>query len=211
MISKTSLNLGVVLAFAASAPAVAGPCDYKPSILAGKAGAAISSGVRQGAAAAVNGAKAGGHYVLVNPTSGLTLLSTATSSASGVAAGASGVVTAIGTILMAPVSLTVGAVTFGAAGAYEGLCYFSVDRVTDEAEVQRILEEIALRDPNVRIVSKSGDKRLVLLRDGEKQSYLLKKLYIADGVLKHRDWLRNSNLGAVAFVSPEGPEEPDAK
>lgn len=203
--SKTSLKLGVFLAFAVSTPAAAAPCDYKPSILAGKAGEAISSGARQGAAAVVDGVKAGGHYVLVNPASGLTFLSTASSGASGIASGASGVVTTIGTILMAPVSLTVGAITFGAAGAYEGLCYFKVERVTDEAEVLRILDEIALFDPNVRIVSDGGDKRLEMIRGGDKESYLVRKLYIADGVLKHRDRFRNTNLGAVAFISPESP------
>ena len=186
-----------------AAGAHAGACDYKPSKLAGEAGGAVSSGVSTGAAAAVSGAKAAGHYALAHPTSSLAAISSAASSASGIAAGASGVAATLGGILTAPVTLTVGAITFGAAGAWEGLCYFSVDRVTDPYEVRRILEDVAANDPEVAITRGDDGDRLVLGTGEASESYLLRKLYIADGVLKHRDWLNNTNLGTVAFVAPE--------
>lgn len=203
MTAKPTCILGVVAVSMLPGAALAGPCDYKPSKLAAKAGTAIGSGVRAGTSAAVDAAKAAGHYALMHPGQGLAMASTAAGNAGGLAAGAAGVVGTIGTILTAPITLTVGAVTFGAVGTYEGLCYFSVDRVTDEAEVRRILENIASNDRNVDIAPGGDGDWLVLIRDRENETYLLRELYIADGVLKHRDWGPNRNLGSVAFVSPE--------
>ncbi len=194
-----------VLVFPAAAQA--GLCDHKPSKLAGAAGAAMVSGVKAGAAAAVDGAKAAGHYALMHPDKGLAMASTAAGNAGGLAAGAAGVMGTIGTIVTAPITLTVGAVSFGAAGTYEGLCYFAVDRVTDEAEVRRVLENIAANDPTVRILPDPEGDRLELAQGDKTESYRIRKLYIADGVLKHRDWGPNTDLGPVAFVAPqEGAE-----
>ncbi len=198
-----------VACFCVAFPAAvqAGVCDHKPSKLAGEVGAAVVSGVKAGTAAAVDGVKAAGHYALMHPGKGLAMASTAAGNASGLAAGAAGVMGTIGTIVTAPVTLTVGAVSFGAAGTYEGLCYFAVDRVTDEAEVRRVLENIAANDPAVRILPDPGGDRLELMQGGATETYLIRKLYIADGVLKHRDWGPNTDLGPVAFVAPQEGEE----
>jgi hypothetical protein len=166
--------------------------------------------VKAGASAAVDGARAAGHYALSNPVSGLAMAGTAAETAGGLAAGAAGVAGTVGAIVTAPVTLTVGAVTLGAAGAYEGACYFSVERVTDEDEVRRILVNVALNDPEIGIVPGEDGDRLVLSRGGEERSFLVRKLYIADGVLKHRDWGPNTDLGTVAYIAPEAPEAAEA-
>ncbi len=197
----------LLLVSVAPTQAAAGACDYKPSALVGSAREVASAGLRQGAVAAAEGARAAGHYALMHPGAGLTMVTSAAPGASGLAAGAAGMIGTVGAILTAPISLTVGAVTFGAVGAYEGLCYFSVERVTDEAEVRRILESIAERDPNVRVLAGADGDRLELRQGSERQVYPLKKLYIADGVLRHRDWLLNTNLGEVAWVAPESAPE----
>jgi hypothetical protein len=102
---------------------------------------------------------------------------------------------------MAPAAMVVGGVTIIGAGAFEGLCYFQVDRVTDPYQVREIVESVAVWDDAVSIVStKDGDAMALRVGD-ETRTYLLRKLYIADGQLKHRDLGFNTNLGPILFTA----------
>lgn len=193
----------------ASASADAKVCDYRPSKVVGKAGSAASAAVGGGAAAAGLGLKAAGYYTLVHAGSGLTMLGS--TAAGGSAAGTVGIIAgtagAIGTtiagILMAPVTLVVGAVTFGGVAAYEGVCYFQVERVTDPYAVRDILESVAENDENATIAETGDGLALVLKTEDGQNTYLMKRLYIEEGQLRHRDWALNTNLGPVVFVGPE--------
>ncbi|UMA67060.1 hypothetical protein LVO79_18770 (plasmid) [Roseivivax marinus] len=197
---KTSVLLAAAFALA-TGPSFAAVCDYKPSILMSKAGSAVSN-VPGSQTAAIAGRHVVGEYVMT-PTG----IATLGSSAGGVLSGAGGVFATIGSVVMAPVTLIAGAVTFGAAGSYEGLCYFKVERVTDEDEVRKILTQVAGNDPSLSIgpTEKGGDALFIAgpPDKGGATSYQLSKLYIADGRLKHRDRFLNTDLGEVTLVMPE--------
>jgi hypothetical protein len=207
----TRFLLPIVL-FAVSAVlpagAVAGVCDYRPSRLMGQAGAVASTAVSGGAAVAEAGLQVAGYYSLLQGGSGLSLLGSLTGGAG--AAGATGVIAGAGqaiggaaAILSAPATLAVGAVTFASAGAYEGFCYFRVERVDDPEVVRAIIESIAAHDPLVSIVATNRGPAMELAAGGSPRLFLLRNLYLEDGQLRHRDWGPNTDLGAVVFKGPE--------
>lgn len=192
----------------ASGPAYAEVCDYKPSKLVGAAASTAAATFGGGAMAAGVGLKAAGYYTLVHSASGLTMLGSTAAGASaagttGIIAGSTGIGTLVAGVLMAPVTIFVGAVTLVAVGSYEGVCYFQIERVTDPTQVRGIIESVAINDPAVSITETEDGSAMVLDIPDGKESYLIQNLYIADGDLMHRDWLWNTNLGPVAFVSPE--------
>lgn len=180
-----------------------GLCNYKPSILAGAAAGKASATGRALAPVAKDGAKAAGHWMLMHPGQSVTLLSSAAGTATSAAASAGGVAATVTAIATAPITLAVGAVTFAAAGGYEGLCYFKVDRVTDPEAVQAIIEEITATDPLAWTRNTNKGPVLVLAGPEGETTYPIRKLYIADGLLKVRDWGLNSTLGPVAYVQAE--------
>ncbi|MBP0481808.1 hypothetical protein [Sagittula salina] len=147
-----------------------------------------------------------GYYTLVHASSGLTMLASTAAGASaagttGIIAGTSGAVGGAAAVLMAPATVIAGALAAVGVGGYEGVCWFYVDRITDQNEVNQIVESIASRDPYVTIEG-WGDKRSMVIREGDNvDSYRMNKLYIADGMLKHRSWGPNPNIGSVLFQS----------
>ena len=157
----------------------AGLCDYKPSVLIGKAGTV----------AAEAGRTALGGYSLMYNSPELVALGT---SAAGVSAS-----TATASANAA----------LSSAGTAEGICYFRVDKVTDPYEVRRILEAIAAVDPAMSIVSTDKGDSLSLEVKGEQKLFLMRKLYIADGKLRYRDWGPNRNLGQVLLSAPPAQAE----
>lgn len=171
-------------------PAMADVCQYKPSRIAGPTASVLAS-------AAGQAIEAGKTYALAHATSGLTLLG-----ASGTGSGTVGALTngggtlgAAGSALTAPVTLFVAGVTIIGAGVYEGACWFQVDRVTDPQTVRDIVENAALLDDAMQVVIvEEGD---FLDLNGER--FLIDKLYIADGVLRYRDWGPNTNLGRIFY------------
>lgn len=196
----------------AATPAFASLCDYKPSKLAGEMASSAVATVGGGTAAAGAGLKAAGYYTLIHSTSGLTMLGSTAAGASaagtvGIIAGSAGTGAAIASVLMAPVTVVVGAFTVVAVGGYEGACYFQVERVDDPFRVRGIIENIALNDPAVSVAESEDGPVMVLTSEEGRKAYLLRDLYIADGVLMHRDWLLNTNLGPVAYVRPETGDE----
>lgn len=207
---KKSISVFVLLAaFVFSNNVHADVCDYKPSKLAGEAASAIAAGVGGSVVVAGAGMKAAGFYTLVHAGSGLTMLgSTAvgTSAAGtvGIMAGTAGAAGTVAAILMAPVTIAVGAATAVAVGGFEAACYFQVDRVTDPKTVESILISVAQHDASVAVLP--DPKGLVLRLGQEKgsyQYYLVENLYIADGHLKHDDWFLDTDLGAVVLNIPE--------
>lgn len=182
-------------------------CDYKPSRLAGAAashagsalegaGATVRAGVREGAQAA-------GNYMLMHPGQSIKLVAGTASTVSGAATGAGGLAASAGAVLTAPVTLVAGAITFAAAGSYEGLCYFQVERVTDPQAVRAIIDDISKTDPLVWTRNTNSGPVMVLAGPEGETIYPIRKLYIADGLLKVRDWGLNSTLGPIAYVAPE--------
>jgi hypothetical protein len=194
------------------ADAVAGVCDYRPSRLIGQAGAAASMAVSGGAAVAEAGLQVAGYYSLLQGGSALSLLGAATGGASaagtaGVMAGAGQAIGGAAAILTAPATVVVGAVTFAGAGAYEGFCYFRVERVDDPDAVLEILQSIAAHDPAVSIVATERGLEMELTEAGATRLYPLGKLYLEEGRLRYRDWGPNTDLGTVVFKGPEtGPD-----
>ncbi|WP_375263060.1 hypothetical protein [Palleronia sp.] len=178
---------------AASGAAQAGPCDYKPSQLAVMAADSLTGETATGAA------RQAGHYALLHP--GTT--ASAASTAAGTVAGATAQIGGIGAILMAPVTLTVGSVAAAGGALFEGACYFQVQRITDPEHVRQVLADVAANDPRATLVPAAEGESLELNIGGEVQSYDVARLYIADGRLKHRDRLRNTDLGPIVLVAPE--------
>ena len=177
----------------------AGLCDYKPSVLIGKAGTV----------AAEAGRTALGVYSLMYNSPELVALGTSAAgvSASTATASANAALSSAGTAAAAPAAVTAGAVALAAGVAVEGICYFRVDKVTDPYEVRRILEAIAAVDPAMSIVSTDKGDSLSLEVKGEQKLFLMRKLYIADGKLRYRDWGPNRNLGQVLLSAPPAQAE----
>lgn len=206
---KTSILSATILAFAGAANAEV--CDYTPSNLVGSVATAVGTTIVGGGATVGAGMQAAGYYTLVHAGSGLTMLGSTAAGASaagtvGIIAGTGGTIGTVGAILMAPVTIVVGGVTLIGVGAFESVCYFQVDRITDPYEVRRIIESVASQDDAVTIVQTDKGDAMSLRILGQTESYLLRKLYIADGVLKHRDWGPNTNLGPILFTSEVADE-----
>jgi hypothetical protein len=187
-----SLALAVLLMPLASA-AQAGLCDYKPSILLEKSTSALGPKIADGARQSAS------YYTLVHGGSAVTALGSAATSASGT----------LSAILMAPATMIIGGITIIGVGAFEGACYFQVDRVTDPYEVRRIIESVASVDPAISILRTNEGDAMALEEAGSRKTYLLRNLYIADGQLKHRDFGRNTNLGPILYRAiPQSAPEP---
>jgi hypothetical protein len=165
--------------------------------------------------AAAKGSSAGaslqsaGYYTLAHAGSGLTFLGTTSAGAtvaSNLVGGASGLLGTVSAVIMAPAPRVIGGIAIVGVGSFEGYCYFQVQRITDPYEVRKIVESVAEHDDSVSIVAIDDGDAMALQLGGKTKTYLLRKLYIADGQLKHRDFGLNTNLGPVAFTSKELPE-----
>lgn len=184
-------------------------CDYTPSSVAGKTATTISTALVGGSAAAGVGMQAAGYYTLVHAGSGLTMLGSTAAGASaagtvGIIGGTAGLIGTAAAVLMAPITIVVGGITAIGIGAFEGVCYFKVERVTDPHEIRKIIESVASQDEAVLIVQTDDGDAMNLKVLGETETYLLRNLYIADGQLMHRDYGPNTNLGPILYAS-----EPD--
>ena len=180
-------------------------CDYAPSNLAGQAASTIGAALVGGTAVAGVGLQAAGVYTLVHAGSsltmvGLTAAGTSAAGTVGIVAGTGGAIGATVAVLLAPVTIVAAAVTAVGVGAFEGVCYFQVERVTDINAVHAILEDVASRDDTIELKRFNDGDALVLKNSTGDTNYLLKNLYIADGSLMHRDYGPNTNLGTVLFT-----------
>ena len=206
--------------------AAADLCDFRPSVLAGKAGQAAKATAGAVATVATEGVRAVGVYTLENPVSGVSMISTGVSSAaaagSSVAAGAGGALTTAGAIATAPVTIAVAGLTAVALGSYEGVCYFRQERITDYDEILYIVANLSANsDPTMfrlipdgteyvtlkgRNAIASEDKVRIAATGVGPFIFDVKNLYITDGVLMHRDAGRNTVIGNVALQVVDVPE-----
>ncbi len=166
----------------------------------------------QGGGAGGAVADAVGNYALVNAKTGATMLATTavTSGVGAATAGASGFLASALAVVTAPATIVAGSVTAVALGGYEGACYFAVERVTDPELVLAILRDMESQaDPDrfLLVTPETTGELTLVLRDPETPDevaqYETRNLYIADGMLLHRDRLRNTRVGKVIFVDDD--------
>jgi hypothetical protein len=194
-------------------------CDFRPSILAGKAGQAAKSTAGTVAALTTDGVRAMGTYTLENPVSGASMISTGvgsvTAAGTSIAAGAGGALTTATAIVTAPVTIAVAGLTAVALGSYEGACYLRTERITDYDEILYIVSNLSANsDPTMfRLIpagtdyvtlkgknaTASADKVRIAATGVGPYIFDVKNLYISDGVLMHRDAGRNTVIGTVGL------------
>jgi hypothetical protein len=202
----------IIAAFSAlvASQAFAEACDYRPSKILGRDG---SNAVIAGGGTVVAGtaaANALGIYTLVNAGSGLTMLGSTMAGASGagtvgIIAGTGGAIgTVVATILNPFVWVPAAVIGLG-GGGFEAACAFLVDeRITDFDEIMVIMRSFAAHaDPNYFELVENAIPPVVRLSDGQGNwtSYKIEDLYIVEGMLKHRDWGPNTDIGRVVLLS----------
>ena len=124
--------------------------------------------------------------------------------------GTAGAVGAIGAFLMAPATIVAGAVIGGGTAVFEGACYFAIDRLDDPELIMAVVKNLALQsDANYfELVDAADGTAAIYLATKveangkvmERTKYGVDKLYIEDGVLRHKDWGPNTQLGKVGYV-----------
>ena len=197
------------------APVYADACDYRPSRILGDNGskAVIAGGTV--VSSATGAATAMGIYTLVNAGSGLTMLGSTMAGASGagtigIIAGTGGALGTAGAIILNPFVWVPAAIVGVGGGGFEATCAFFVDeRITEYDEVLAVMESFAIHaDPQYFRIVTNAIPAFIILSDGEGAwiRYDIEGLYIADGVLKHRDWGPNTVIGRVVLLS-----DPDVK
>lgn len=185
-------------------------CDWRPSQFFGTATAAVAGG---GAVAAGVGMKAAGFYTLVNAGSGLTMLGATSAGASaagtvGIIAGTGGMIGTFGAVLMAPVTVVVGAVVAVSGAGFEAVCYFGDERFTEYHEILAIMQHLdEHHDPErfqlvTGIPNRQDDAiRIWNAETEELDRYLVADLYMVNGQLwVRRSWKRDTDLGMLMFV-----------
>lgn len=188
-------------------------CDYRPSQVLGGSGAAVVAGGAGAAAAAGGAAKVAGVYTLVHATTGATMVGGTWAGASaagtaGIIGGTAGIIGTVVAIVTAPVTIIAAGVTAASVAAYEGACYFTDTRITDYAEVNALVADIAatapLEDFQYSPGSAGDNNGTVWIRSPEGgDRFNISDLYIENGVLKERGWGMNRTLGIVATIDVE--------
>lgn len=216
---NTRRNMVAVTAFLATSLAAslvnADACDYRPSKWLNGWGA--SGGVVGGTvAAAGTGGKIAGYYTLVHATTHATMLGS--TAAGGSAAGTAGILAGTGTgagavasVILAPVTIIAASVVAVGTGAFEGVCYFQDERITDFDDVVKrlkLLQESNPDDVKMFFSSAGNEYATILLTTAQGQvSYYIEDLYIVNGELKHRDWAFNTTIGKLAFIAQPSEAE----
>lgn len=209
MFSKATVFL-TAFSFLTASQAYAEACDYRPSKILGRDG---SNAVIVGGGTVVAGtaaANALGIYTLVNAGSGLTMLGSTmvgTSGAGtiGIIAGTGGAIGSVVATILNPFVWVPAAVIGIGGGGYEAACAFLVDeRITEFDEIVVIMRSFAAHaDPKYFELVENAIPPVVRLSDGQGNwtSYNIENLYIVDGILKHRDWGPNTDIGRVVLLS----------
>jgi len=192
------------------ATAFAGICDYRPSELIGGVATSAVAATSAAAASAGAGMQAAGFYTLVHSSSGLTMLGSTFGGASaagtvGIMGGTGGAIGGTASVVMAPAFIVAAAGAAVGVSGLEGVCYFQDERITDYGQVRRRMLDIASHsDPDyfqfIEAEKPSG-KAFIAVRNGEGKfdAYDVANLYIVNGVLMHRDWFLNTEIGNIAW------------
>ena len=184
-------------------------CDYRPSRILGDAGSKAVIGVGGAVSSATGAATAMGVYTLVNAGSGLTMLGSTMAGASGagtigIIAGTGGAIGTAGAIILNPFVWIPAAIVGLGGGGFEAACAFLVDeRITKYEEVLTVMESFAAHaDPKYFRIVTNAIPAFISLSDGEGSwtRYDIEELYIADGMLKSRDWGPNTKIGRVVLL-----------
>ena len=216
--SLTSLMVAGIL-FSAST-GYADTCDYRPSRILGDRGSTLVIGGGLAVTSTTGAATALGVYTLVNAGSGLTMLGSTMAGASGagtigIIAGTGGFIGAAGAIILNPFVWVPAAIVGVGGGGFEAACAFLVDeRVTEYNEVLAVMQSFATHaDPEYFRLVTNAIPAFISLSDGKGAwtRYDIENLYIADGVLKHRDWGANTVIGRVVLLSDEDAEFSESK
>ena len=185
-------------------------CDYRPSRVLGKAeSTAVITGTTvvtttSGAASAL------GVYTLVHASSGLTMLGSTMAGASGagtigIIGGTGGAIGGTVAIIMNPFVWVPAAIIGVGGGGFEAACAFLVDeRITKFEDVLKVMRSFAAHaDTNYFELVEKSIPPIIRLADGKGnwQTYKVEDLYIVDGILKHRDWGPNTDIGRVVLLS----------
>lgn len=213
-----SIRLASIMVLLGST-ALADVCDYRPSNLIGSLGTGAIGTAGAGVAVAGAGAKAAGFYTLTHAVTGATMLGSTAGGASaagtvGIMGGTAGAIGTIGAVLMAPVTIAVGVVIGAGTAIYEGACYYTIERVEDPKIIMRILEDLDRQSEDeyfelqkngigsgVVYVATNVDEFGQVLK---RTRYNIEKLYIEEGVLKHKDWGPNTQIGSVGYIDESG-------
>lgn len=204
----TSLLMAGMLC--STATAHADTCDYRPSRILGDTVSTAVVGGGLAVSSTTGAASALGVYTLVNAGSGLTMLGSTLAGASGagtigIIAGTGGAIGTAGAIVLNPFVWVPAAILGVGGGGFEAACAFLVDeRITEYDEVLAVMQSFATHaDPEYFRLVTNAIPAFISLSDGEGTwtRYDIENLYIADGVLKHRDWGRNTVIGRVILLS----------
>lgn len=195
-------------------------CDYRLSELVGTGTAGgVIAGTTAIAASDV-AMKAAGFYLITNATTGAMMVGSTAAGAS--AAGTVGIIggsAAVGGVvafITAPVTLTIAALAAAGAAVVEGGCYFADERLTDFDSVMGVMQGVAdttspeyfelhvpprgsLSDEDYREFRKSAFIKVKNTDDGWDR-YVVSKLYIVNGELRHRGWGPDKRIGHITIA-----------
>lgn len=209
MFQKTAAIVTAISVLNAS-QAYADTCDYRPSKILGKSGSTVVMGTSGTIATGTVAANALGIYTLVHAGSGLTMLGSTMAGASGagtigIIAGTGGTIGTIAATILSPFVWVPAAIIGVGGGGFEAACAFLVDeRITEFAEIMVVMRSFAAHaDPKYFELVDNAIPPVVRLSDGQNNwtSYKVEDLYIVEGMLKHRDWGPNTNIGRVVLLS----------
>jgi hypothetical protein len=190
--------------------ALADACTRRPSELIRSGTETAVAGAR--GAAADLAARAEGAFTFTNAMTGMTMLasnpgSTGALGQIGSTAGAIG--GAAAGVLAAPATVVAGAVAAVGLGAYESWCFFRDERITDYDEVLALMHAVAASADPSHFRLEGGEGRRdaqVVIADGAggERRLDVRRLYVVNGDLMHRDWGPNTALGRIGHVTPAG-------
>jgi hypothetical protein len=212
---KNLLSSALLFALMFSSTAKADTCDYRPSRILGGTGSTAVIVTGTTVASATGTASALGVYTLVNAGSGLTMLGSTMAGASGagtigIIAGTGGAAGTVGAIILNPFVWVPAAIVGIGGGGFEAACAFLIDeRITDYDEVLAIMRSFATHaDPKYFQLVENAIPAFISIStgDGKWVRYEIEDLYIVDGMLKHRDWGPNTQIGRVVLLSDENAE-----
>jgi hypothetical protein len=213
MVAMTGICAGV-------APVYADTCDYRPSRIFGDTGSKAVIGSGMAVSSATGAATAMGVYTLVHASSGLTMLGSTIAGASGagtvgIIAGTGGAIGTAGALVLNPLVWVPALIVGVGGGGFEAVCAFLVDeRITEYDEVLAVMKSFeAQAEPKYFSIVTNAIPPFISLSDGEGSwtRYDIEDLYIADGMLKNRDWGPNTEIGRVVLLSNDGVELGDSK
>ena len=205
------IMLATVAAFGGSPASSGGFCKHRPSeLLRGGFVGSMAAGAQNAASTLV--AKAGGVFTFTNTVTGASLLGSNAVAGTigqigGVASNAASSVAAVPGIALAGATAAIG------LAAFEGVCFFRDERITDHDEVLRVLYTIsAFADPAYYRIEQPGadsDAAVLVLGSiaGETNEYAVDRLRIVNGVLWHQQRGRDVALGDVGFATLAAPAE----